>query len=384
MSSFQVPVIEIDDVEGHPNADSIEVALIHRYRSVVRKELGLKRGDKVVYIPQASLVPEYLMKRLGLWDNELDVGRLHGPEKNRVRPSKFRGLLSQGIVLPVSAWGDDPSVVWVEGEKDVAPAKVGDDMAEFLGVTKWIPEIPPSLLGEVFFADREVVVDFDIEDVKAYPDAMIVGEDVEYTEKLHGVFTGITIVPVEEARKRGLTEHGFGRDRNVLIYSKGLGIQGMSFRDCPENASSFYVRSTAKLVERLREIAGDITEPLTVLGETFGPGVQDLHYGKELGFRMFGACSGYRGNYDHFGPEKRAQLAEALGILQVPCLYRGPFSWETLAEHTDGKTATGAGHIREGLVVTPVVQRDHIRLGRVIAKSVSEKYLLRSGGTEFS
>lgn len=378
MSSFSVPVIQIDAIESHPNADAIEVAVIHRYRSVVRKDLGLKAGDKVVYIPQASLVPEYLMKRLGLWDHEKGVGKLHGAEFNRVRPSKFRGLFSQGIVLPVSTWDDNTDRVWVEGEKDIAPASVGDDMAEFLGIQKWVPEIPPELLGAVFYAGREFVVDFDVEDVKAYPDAMIIGEDVEYTEKMHGVFTGVTVVPGSSF------EHGFGRDRNILIYSKGLGIQGLAFSNCLENAASVYVRSTIGLVERLQEMADGLKEPLTILGETFGPGVQDLHYGKELGFRMFGACSGYRGLYHHFGPDRRADLAGELGILQVPCLYRGPFSWESLAEHTDGKTATGANHIREGVVVTPVIQRDHIRLGRVIAKSVSEKYLMRSGGTEFS
>jgi hypothetical protein len=43
-----------------------------------------------------------------------------------------------------------------------------------------------------------------------------------------------------------------------------------------------------------------------------------------------------------------------------------------------------AKHIREGVVVTPVVEREDMRLGRVALKSVSEKYLLRKGGTEYS
>ncbi|MCV9964367.1 RNA ligase (ATP) [Pararhizobium sp. BT-229] len=384
MSSFQVPVIAIDAIEGHPNADAIEVALIHRYRSVVRKADRYKPGDKVVYIPQASVIPDYLLKRLDLWDEANGVGRLGGPNLNRVSASKFRGILSQGICLGVMPDPGDRELVWVEGESGRISARVGDDLSEFLGITKWIPAIPEELLGEVFAPGRELTVDFDIEDVKAFPDAMIEGEEVEYTEKMHGVFTAVTILPVDDAKSSDIAEFGFGSDRNMLLYSKGLGVQGLAFKDCDGNAKSVYVRATAGLRDRLQELGSSITEPLTIMGETFGPGVQDLHYGKELGFRMFGACSGYRGGLDHYGPEKRAELAAVLGVEQVHCFYRGPFSWETLAEHTDGKTATGAGHIREGVVVTPVVQRDHIRLGRVIAKSVSEKYLLRKGGTEFS
>lgn len=384
MSSFQVPLIAIDAIEGHPNADAIEVALIHRYRSVVRKAEGYKPGDKVVYIPQASIIPDYLLKRLGLWDEDKGVGRLGGPNFNRVSASKFRGLLSQGICLRVTPDEDVSDLFWVEGHGERTSARVGDDLSHFLGVAKWIPPIPEELLGEVFAPGREFTVDFDIEDVKAFPDAMIEGEEVEYTEKMHGVFTGLTILPAEDVKALAIDEFAFGPDRNMLLYSKGLGAQGLAFKAIEANDNSVYVRATTGLRERLAKFATSISEPLTIMGETFGPGVQDLHYGKELGFRMFGACSGYRGGLEHFGPDRRAELAVALGVEQVHCFYRGPFSWETLAEHTDGKTSTGAGHIREGVVVTPVKQRDHIRLGRVIAKSVSEKYLLRKGGTEFS
>jgi RNA ligase (TIGR02306 family) len=384
VSSFQVPVIAIDAIEGHPNADAIEVALIHRFRSVVRKAAAYKPGDLVVYMPQSSVVPDYLLKRLGLWDDAKGVGRLGGPNFNRVSASKFRGLLSQGICLGVTPDIDDPSLVWVEGEKGRIAARLGDDVSEFLGIAKWVPIIPDELLGEVFAPGRELTVDFDIEDVKAFPDALIEGEEVEYTEKMHGVFTAVTLLPADDIGSSGAAGFGFGHEQNMLVYSKGLGAQGLSFKNCEANATSVYVRATEVLRERLAGLASSIREPLTIMGETFGPGVQDLHYGKELGFRMFGACSGYRGGLEHFGPERRAELASTLGVEQVHCFYRGPFSWETLAEHTDGKTATGADHIREGVVVTPVVQREHIRLGRVIAKSVSEKYLLRKGGTEYS
>ena len=68
----------------------------------------------------------------------------------------------------------------------------------------------------------------------------------------------------------------------------------------------------------------------------------------------------------------------------VPTLYRGPFSEETLLSLTDGATALGGKHVREGVVVKPVQERESAELGRVILKNVSGDYLTRKGGTEFN
>ncbi len=73
-------------------------------------------------------------------------------------------------------------------------------------------------------------------------------------------------------------------------------------------------------------------------------------------------------------------------LTRVPVLYRGPFNRDVLYEHTTGQTVIGNGaHLREGIVVTPVVERRHDRHGRVILKSVSGDYLTRRGeATEFA
>ncbi|MYG14266.1 MAG: RNA ligase (ATP), partial [Gammaproteobacteria bacterium] len=41
-------------------------------------------------------------------------------------------------------------------------------------------------------------------------------------------------------------------------------------------------------------------------------------------------------------------------------------------------------HMREGVVVRPVAERESPGLGRVILKSVSGDYLTRKGGTEYN
>jgi RNA ligase (TIGR02306 family) len=377
MSAFTVQVTTIDRVEAHPDADAIEIAMLGGYRSIVRKADGFSAGSPVVYIPQASLLPEYLLRRLGLWDDTLGQGLLGGPSFNRVSPKRLRGVFSQGICMKAELVGDYR--VSVEGPDGSIIASFGDDLAEVLGIEKWVPVIPAELVGDVFVVGQPLTVNFDIEDIKAYPKVISVGEEVEFREKLHGVFTGVSVIPSSEA-----LPEAFGSDHNVIVYSKGLGAQGMAFADTVDNAKLPHVKATAALRAKLEEITASEGLPLTVMGETFGPGVQDLHYGSHVQFRIFAACRGYRGDQKYLDADALRALAGRLGVEMVPVLYRGPFSWEVLAEHTSGPTAMDAKHIREGVVVTPVVEREDMRLGRVALKSVSEKYLLRKGGTEYS
>lgn len=377
MSNFSVKVTRIDRIEAHPDADAIEIANLGGYRSIVRKADGFKAGTAVVYIPQVSLLPSYLLERLGLWDAENQRGKLGGPDFNRVSPMRLRGVFSQGICLGVESDIDD--VVTIQGEGSIFSARVGDDVADSLGIQKWIPVVPPELEGDVFAAGQPLTVNFDVEDIKSYPDVIKIGELVEFREKLHGVFTAVALLPLDDA-----AAEAFGPSRNILVYSKGLGAQGMAFANTPGNERLPHLRSTISLRKRLEGMTDLLSSPLTIMGETVGPGVQDLHYGDRVQFRMFAACRGYRGDQKFLDADELHALAAALGVEVTPVIYRGPFSWDILAEHTSGQTLMDAKNIREGVVVTPIVEREDMRLGRVALKSVSEKYLLRKGGTEYS
>lgn len=100
MSSFQVPVKRIRAIEAHPNADAIEFAVVDGYRSIVRKG-DFASGELVAYIPEASIVPEAVIRRLGLWDAEKGKGKLSGKAGNRVSAIKLRGQISQGLCYPL-------------------------------------------------------------------------------------------------------------------------------------------------------------------------------------------------------------------------------------------------------------------------------------------
>jgi RNA ligase (TIGR02306 family) len=382
MSKFECKVYKLE-IEEHPNADALELAKVGEYRSIVQKG-QFKTGDLGVYIPEAAVLPEWVIKRLGL------EGKLAGKDKNRVKAIKLRGILSQGLIYPVefredvfeaaTNMIDNHHCITVEYGGCGHIVKEGDDVTEWLGITKYEPPIPTHMAGEVFNAFGKTLK-YDIENLKKYPDVLEEGEGVVITEKIHGTWCCMGSHP----------------DVDVpIVTSKGLSEKGLAFKFNEANEKNLYIRayeatkntSECCIIERLQMVLGIYTEPLYVLGEIFGAGVQDLTYGgKPLQFRVFDIYIGNPGEGYYFTPAEVIELCDKLGEEMVPVLYSGPYSQEIVAEYTDGKeTASGTeAHIREGVVIKPFVERKHEELGRVILKSVSENYLLRRGkATEYN
>lgn len=385
MSTFTVPVKCIRTIEPHLNADALEFAVIDGYRSIVRKET-LQPGALVAYLPEGSLLPEWLLKRLDLWDADKERGKLNGKQGNLVKAIKLRGELSQGICYPLQKQDDERWLL--EYEKNGASNNVavveGADVSDLLNISKYEPPIPVSMTGEVFNAGQHLTLQFDVENWKSYPDILQDGENVVFTEKLHGTCTVVAVLPYKDAHPEA-----FGEKKNILVFSKGLGAKGLVFKNNERNRDNLYVRATRSLIERIDELQRgnfkDRKEPLFILGETVGPKVQDLTYGKKVEFRVFAAASGYRGNqsyYDWWFVE--TDIKNSFKFETVPVLYRGPFSVDVMRKYTDGKTVMEANHLREGIVMVPLTERYHSAIGRVCLKSVSTDYLTRKNGTEFN
>ena len=74
MANFEVNVCKIDSKEKHPNADKLTIYHIGGYTCISNKlEDGSDRyneGDLVVYIPSDSLLPDWLLMKMGFWDFE--------------------------------------------------------------------------------------------------------------------------------------------------------------------------------------------------------------------------------------------------------------------------------------------------------------------------
>ena len=112
--------------------------------------------------------------------------------------------------------------------------------------------------------------------------------------------------------------------------------------------------------------------------EVFGQ-VQDLRYGAkqgELFLRFYDAIDVATKRWYNY--DELVALVTSLGLDMVPELYRGPWSPTKAVTLCEGMSMIpGANHIREGLVVKPVVNRFERTLGRVNLKVVGQGYLLR-------
>lgn len=329
-------------IEPHPDADALECARIGGYFTVVRKG-QFNTGDIAAYIPEAAVLPRNLIEELGLGNH------LAGPNHDRVHAIRLRGVLSQGLVYPMPG------------------CQEGEDVTERLGIIKYVPEIPPHLQGEMRPAFGDLVR-YDIDDIKMHPDIFAEGEPVVMTEKIHGTWCCI------------------GDDgENPLVTSKQLSAQGLVFvTDEGHNDGNVYVECHRRNTGNMKRLKERLNAPsVLVMGEIFGKGIQDLQYDRDtIDFRAFDIYVGDKETGRFLDYEEFIQAAHGL-FDTVPQLYQGPFSHDAMMKHTRGNS-TLAKHGREGIVIKPMQERGHPTLDRTIAKSLSEKHLLRKGGTDYN
>lgn len=354
MSTLRVTA-EALTVHEHPGADALELAQVGLYRAVVAKG-AYRTGDFAVYIPEQSVLPAALVEELGL------TGRLAGGKGDRVKAVRLRGELSQGIVCRPAA---------LAGVDLARAAAEGTDFAERLGITKWVPPIPPTMSGEAEAAPG-LLPWVDIENIQRHPDVFAPGEPVVVTEKLHGSACLLTYVAA---------------DGRVHVSSKGFGARSLALREDPRNLYWRAVRGhgVADAAARLAERLG--ASRVGVFGEVYGDGVQDLSYGADgrrdtLGYAVFDVSAEIDGQVRWL--DAAALLAGELPL--VPRLYEGPYDAGRVLELASGReTVSGRElHLREGAVIRPAVERySPVTGGRAIAKAVSAAYLTRKGGTEY-
>jgi len=120
----------IKNIREHSNAESLEIAEILGWQTIVKKGIH-KEGDKVVFITIDTIVPRYT------W-SEFLVDQKNPDKPIRIKNIKLRGEFSSGLVIPLSEFPDQFTETVV----------VGENLTELLGITKYIKEIPANLSGE--------------------------------------------------------------------------------------------------------------------------------------------------------------------------------------------------------------------------------------------
>lgn len=379
---LETKVLKVEQVNDHPNADRLSIIKVEGYDySIVSAKLddGAHRyvpGNPVIYCQSDSIIPEYLLRR-GFWNEEQNKGILAGTHGNRVKPIKLRGITSEGILFAVNPSFFVEDEYLVTGETESRYFKFGDDVSEFLGITKYEPEIPASMAGDVTYVGAHNTINYDIENSKKYPGVLdATGLKLYLTEKLHGTFCGVGYIPILQ------NDECFGK---FIIFSKGLGSKGLVFKDTPDNRQkNVYVRTVLenKIFEKLTNISPE-SKPVFVLGEIYGKGIQDLTYSTDKPqFRAFDVHIGLQNSGTWVDATFKYQLLESAGFETVPVLAVVDHESD-IRQFVDGKSDLG-GNIREGVVAVPEVERRNEKLGRVILKYISEDYLNRKNATEYN
>lgn len=325
MSTHSVNVISIEAVLPHANAERLEIVPVGGWQAVVKKG-QFRPGDRAVYIQPDYTVPTARP--------EFSFLAKDGKDRHRLRAVRLRGALSFGLLIPVP--------------EDVADADVGACVMERLGVARYEPPVKAFRGGgddqQLPEADWPSVYapKFDIESIQNFLDAIQEGEPVVATEKLHG------------ANARYLWHDG-----RLFIGSRTRWLKPDAVND--------WSRAVTPEMRAWLEANPDTT----LFGEVYGP-VQSLKYG--LTEARFAAFAALKNDIWLNVPELFMSL-DAAGVARVPVVYSGPFDFDqikVLAE-TDSRVG-GAGHMMEGVVIVPAVERHDPDFGRVALKHISARY----------
>lgn len=135
-------VTRIESVE--PYGENLSIVTTAEGNKVIanRTEDGSFRwsvNDRVAYVSEGSIIPDDVLKERGYWDEEKDRGLLDGGKRNRVKMKKLAGFESRGLLFRNEAIAGmiDVQVMFKRGEQWSDPAREGDDVSEFFGITEF-------------------------------------------------------------------------------------------------------------------------------------------------------------------------------------------------------------------------------------------------------
>jgi RNA ligase (TIGR02306 family) len=320
-STHKVEVVPVE-LEPHPNADSLSVVRVFGGFTACVRTVDWKPGMLGAYIPPDSVLDTRRPEFAFLADGK---GNTH-----RIKVKRLRGVVSMGLLIHAP-----------EG------ARLGDDVAEQLGVTHYEPPAQISTGGENVRPPTGYHPVYDIDNLRRFAHAFQEDEPVWITEKIHGANGRWCFVDGEMFTG---SRSDWKKESPEVVWWKALEAH-------PE----------------IRDWCGR-HEGWTVYGEVYGR-VQDLRYGLNgVRIMVFDLLSPDGAWAD---PERALEMAPELPW--VPLIGREPFRLSRVLELAEGNSLVpGAAHVREGCVVKPVRERTDPEIGRVILKVIGNGYLERA------
>lgn len=359
MSTLKVEIVEILESSKHPNADKLSIYKVLGW-NVIAGLNQFKVGDKVVYFPIDSLLPQEVEAKIFGPDSKI---KLH---HSRVKTIKLRGAISQGLIVHPETVG-------------VSDASLGDDLTKDLGIKKYEPPVNlPSGFGNTRVQVRKKQINphfhkyTDIENAKNYPSLFEEGELVAVTEKIHGSNFRCGYVPfnADTIIKKIKKFFGFAPKFEFVYGSHNVQLQNKVFYDGYYD-SNVYAETVKKY--NLQTI---LQEGEVIYGEIYGEGIQKGYtYGCNPGEQKFVAFDIMKDGKYLDAPDFQATCLQKI-IPTVPVVYRGPFNLNEIKKLVDGDSVLAPiQKIREGIVVKPI-KESLTYMGRKVLKLVSDAYLL--------
>lgn len=340
MSTHEVKVVRITEIQDHPDADRLSLVQIWGYTCAIRKG-QFNIGDLVAFVEPDYNVPldrpEFsFLQKPG-----------HTKTRHRIAVQRLRGIYSQGLLVAAP-----------EGSKE------GDNVITELGIERWEPD--PEILVRNAFAESGpdiVAPRYDLENYKKFKSLLVEGENCIITVKLNG--TNSRFLWHKDRMFCGSHNQWKKKSGEVLLDGKIV----------PNNAWWSALEQNPWIEEYCRAHPDTI-----VYGECFGPNIQKhFHYGVAPGrvaFRVFDILTPDRHWVNNF--EFLGDIHSPLEF--VPVLHVGPYHpefLEKLAEAPETFNGVSLGknpHVREGVVIKVKDERYDPSIGRVALKYVSNQY----------
>lgn len=323
-----VSIQTIDAIAPIPGADKIEQARVMGWTVVIKKgEFSV--GDPCVFFEIDSVLP-----------SEPAWAEFMRPRGFRVRTLKLRGVLSQGLALPVDILGGG------DAPRDV-------DLRDRLGVTKYEPVLPDA---------REIAGPFP---------ARVPKTDEIRLQSALGVLEELRGQPFYVSTKCDGSSATYVRD-------------GDGFVACSRNwALAAGDNHVWRLAERY-QLAERLPAEFAIQGEVCGPGVQGNRLGlTEHELFVFSVYDLRAGSFLSF--ERFVAFCAEHGLKTVPIERVVDGAEAVTYEHSlDGWLAAARGAYpgtkrhKEGLVIRPLVEQRSEALGgsRLSFKVINNDFLL--------
>ena len=327
---------EVKSIEPIDGADRIELAHVLGWQCVVNKN-QFKAGDLAVYFEIDSFLPvrkefEFMRKTCFTTSDLLGEGF-------KLKTQKFRGAISQGLLLP--------AVVFPE----IHSPKIGDDVTEQLGVRKWAVKERSTESGTIIGTLPDSIPHTEEARIQAMPELLKEFAGIEYyiSTKLDGSSHSVSI-----------DEKGFHVAGHNYEYKDGAFFRLVEERGYKEKLESFAEREHLK--------------SLTVQGELCGPGIQGnkLKINAPEWYVFTVIEDGKRA-----GLERMLEICGELGLPHVPIEETGtnlPAKYPTV----ESILARSEGD-KEGIVIRPVkALYSELTRNYLSMKAVNNRYLLKN------